>query len=199
MNTPRSKKPKRYKTTLIETPGGMYQNGIQNHGLQRVIGLIITQWPHMEEKMVGFFGDLIGVADEGSARLIFRSIINQNTRLDIMRAVLQRSPLHKDSSASLDEIVDEFASLNVLRNKYAHSLWYTHEDGRRVFIEEETSAYHQFLAKREVTTAELLSVVQRMAGLFNKLKRHTQIATLARALATSPRTPLQQSSGENRW
>src|ERR1041385_6040092 len=127
MNTPRTKPPVRYSPKLRKAPEGMYSSGIANMGLAAVIGNIITFWPHLEEHAVGLFGELVGIEDEASANLVFRTIINQNTRLDIMRAMLERSPQHKEKTLELDRMIADFSSLNGTRNAYAHGLWYTHE------------------------------------------------------------------------
>ena len=196
MNTPRTKPPVRYSPKLGDAPEGMYSAGIANMGLATAVGCIITYWPHTEEHMVTLFGELVGIEDDASARLVFRSIINQNTRLAIMRAMLEKSPQHKTQPLDLDELISEFASLNGTRNAYAHGLWYTHEDGKRIFIEEETAAYDKFLDKREVTSKELENVLSRMVELVGKLiERHKRVM-LARELA-SPQTPPQPPSGNS--
>jgi hypothetical protein len=117
MNTPRTKPPKRYKPKLTITPEGTYTSGIKNNEISLALGQLITNWPHVEEKMAQFFGYILDIPDKQSARLIFRSIINQNIRIIIMRALLEKSPHHKDKGILFDEIIDEFAKLNSSRNK----------------------------------------------------------------------------------
>ena len=197
MNTPRTKPPIRYSPKIKEAPAGGYTAGVSNMGLAAVIGNIITVWPHLEEQMVYLFGELIGIEDVSSARLIFRSIINQNTRINIMTAMLQKSPLHKSKPIDFDQLIAEFASLNKMRNAYAHGLWYTYQDEKRIFIEEETETYDKFFDKREVTEKELNGVLRRMTELAAKLlDRHIKDLT-ARKRGSSPQKPSQPSSGSS--
>jgi hypothetical protein len=113
-----------------------------------------------------------------------------------MRTMLEKSPQHKTKPLDFDDLISEIASLNKMRNAYAHGLWYTHEDGQRVFIEEETATYDKFLDKREVTTNELSQVLDRMIGLMGKLRDRRKAVMLARALA-SPQTPPEPPNGNN--
>jgi hypothetical protein len=199
MNTPRTKPPTRYSSAKIaDVPEGWYSSGIVNADFAGMIGMIITNWPHGEEHMVGLFGELAGIADGGTARLIFRTIISQRTRVDIMEALLERSPIHKDKSLSFEEIITEFMSLNGIRNGYAHGLWYTHEDRKRVFLEEETDTYDKFLDKREVTVRELGDVSKRMMALMGRLMDRQRSTLLSDALMQAfSQKPSEPSSGND--
>jgi hypothetical protein len=73
MNTPRTKPPARYSPKVKDAPDGMYSAGISNMGLAAVVGNIITLWPHTEEHVANLFGDLVGIEDEASARLVFQN------------------------------------------------------------------------------------------------------------------------------
>lgn len=134
--------------------------------------------------MAGFFAEMIEVDDDASARLIFRSIINQNARIAIMRNLLERSPHHEEKTDFFDETIDEFTALNVLRNKYLHSLWYTHGETGDVYIEEVAKTYLKFIAKREVPIEESNQVLARMDALIGKLMDRRRVRHLAQALAS---------------
>ena len=165
MSTPRTKSPRRYKVKISNTPDGSYSSGIGPDKFALAIGRLATVWPRVEERMVGLFTELLDIPDEQSGRLIFRSIINQNIRITIMRNLLEKSPHHMDKTVYFDELLDEFASLNAARNTYLHGLWYTYEDGARVFLEEKGESYAIFLVKREVPLKEITSVLKRMNDL----------------------------------
>ena len=169
MSTPRTRKPRRYKTKISDTPHGSYSQRIDPDNFALAIGRLATAWPYVEEQMVGLFAELLDIADKQSARLIFRSIINQNIRITIMRNLLEKSPRHKDKAAYFDELLEEFGALNVARNKYLHGLWYTYQDHLRVFLEERGDTYDKFLVKREVPLKEIHSVHTRMNDLSKKL------------------------------
>lgn len=168
----------------------MYTSGIKNREILCLVGTIITIWPHIEEKMVILFGDLTGIQDAGSARLVFRCIINQRTRIAIMKGMLEKAPQHKTKGQFFDELIQEYTSLSNTRNDYAHGLWYTHEDGVRAFLETETETYESFLDKREVTAKELESVLGRINTLLgNLLDRSRQLAMVRALEAWRPEQP----------
>ncbi|WP_374312161.1 hypothetical protein [Dongia sp.] len=186
MNTPRTRPPVRYSPKISPTKDGLFRTGIANDQFAETIGLIITHWPHIEEKMVVIFADLTGIDDFSSARLIFRSIINQNTRIDIMTAMLEKAPQNRERAIFFDNIIKEFKALNRIRNTYAHGLWYTHEDGETIYLEAETDNYHAFLDKREVPLTELVDVLSRYQSLQGELLDRGRALLMAKALKSSP-------------
>ena len=123
MSTPPTKSPRRYKPKISNAPVGSYSSRIYPDKFALAIGRLATVWPYVEERMVGLFTELLDIPGKQSGRLIFRSIINQNIRITVMRNLLEKSPHHKDKTAYFDELIDEFASLNVARNTYLHGLW----------------------------------------------------------------------------
>jgi hypothetical protein len=167
MNPPKTKLAKRFSFPRTFGPLGKFKTGIRNSEIQRRVGDILTVWPHVEERMVPVFAELLGLEFPGPARLVFRSIVNHKARADIMRAMLQKSPEHVATSQSFDKAIDEFDKLADIRNGYAHGLWYTHEDGMRVFLEEETRTYFTFMQKRRVTETELKNVHTRINELLS--------------------------------
>lgn len=196
MNTPRTKKPKRYSGAEPGDDGETYTRGINNDMMCQYVGYIITFWPQMEERMVPFFADLMGVENEHDARIIFRSIINQNSRIAVMRSLLEKSPNHKERSEWFDKLIDEYASLNRIRNTYAHSLWYTRESDDAIFIEEDTEAHLPFLRKRKVEVKEIISILMRFNSLSGELQERGKILDLLQVLrASSPRRPSLPPSG----
>jgi hypothetical protein len=102
VNTPRTKKPKRYSGSTPGADDKEYQRGIMNEEMRGFVGFIITYWAHIEERMVPFFADLTGIDNEPNARIVFRSIINQKARISIMRALLEKSHPARNISVGHD-------------------------------------------------------------------------------------------------
>ncbi|MCW5698765.1 MAG: hypothetical protein KIT00_02875 [Rhodospirillales bacterium] len=168
MNTPRSKKPKRAPEQTIlgpsdPHPDGGYCNAITNPVFSQLLGEIASLWPHVEDVMIAVLGDLAG-ADRDAARKIFRSIVNQKARIDVMRALLERSRINRTKSGDYDAIIDEFKALNDERNKYVHGFWMTHKDSGRVFFDEISDA-HLVMARREIKGPEMQRIIDRMENL----------------------------------
>lgn len=121
--------------------------------------------------MILIFCKLIGtkLEDSASGRLIFTAIINQQTRIAVMRALLEKSDLNKDKGDEFDEIIDEFKKLNELRNKYVHSLWWTHESGD-TYIQTENDDWFGFsIEYKRVTAKELSECLVRMHQLAGRI------------------------------
>lgn len=195
MNTPKTKKPKRYSGAEPEDDGEEYTRGINNDKMCQYVGYVITFWPQLEERMVAFFADLAGVESEQDARIIFRSIINQKTRISIMRALLEKSPNHKARSEWFDSLIDEYASLNRIRNIYAHGLWYTRVSDSSVFIEEDAETHLPFLQKREVRADDIISILLRFNKFSGELQERAKLLALIRVMReTSPQIPSPPSS-----
>ena len=192
MNTPRSKPPERYEGPKFGKVLGTLKAGIHNNELLFAVGFIGTYWPHTEELMSAFFGELLGIEDESSARQVFRSIVNQRVRITIMKTMLEKSPAHQSKTAVFDEIIAEYSSLNSARNTYLHGLWYTANDNR-VYLEEATDDYDRFLDSREVKVREVEALIKRV-GVFNKrLLERAETRTLARALSSPQKPPSPKS------
>lgn len=176
MNTPKSRTPKRYiapgSTADSEDEEGNYEPSIVEPFFAEVVGNILTLWPHIEGHMVFIFSELIGVEDIGNARLMFRSIINQKTRISVMKSMLEKSPDHTETSDWYDHIIDEFAALNRIRNIYAHGLWYTHKQTRRLYLDEEADRYEYRGPRREVSVVEMEALALRMSAFVDKLEAH---------------------------
>ena len=51
-----------------------------------------------------------------------------------MRALLQKAPHNAHLSKEYDEIIDEFKSINQIRNDYVHGVWMVQNDTRAVFF-----------------------------------------------------------------
>lgn len=175
MNTPRTKQPKRYtgkrKEKSKSEPYGVYIYALENPEFAKVLGEIVSYWSHIEEEMIDILESLLGGSEDNNnvpARQIFRSIISEQARIKVMRSLLEFAEINHDKPKDYDEIIDEFAKLNKIRNTYVHGLWYTHESNR-VFLRETTAEEHFFTERREVKIKELKTVVTRMENLYERI------------------------------
>lgn len=176
MNTPRSKPPKRFepyipKDKIKNIERGTYSQGIHNDTAAISLGVMVGLWVHVEEAMVQILRELCGDSSpllNFPARLIFRSVVNQQARIKIMRSLLELSMHNREKPIDYDEIIDEFDKLNDQRNKLLHGLWWTRHDGR-LYYEEASLDNHSFLTSREVETKEIDDVTKRMDALIMRI------------------------------
>jgi hypothetical protein len=173
MSTPSSKPPVRWHVKGRPgddpiLPMGTYNPGLAGEPFQRLLGEFAAEWPHIESVMIWVFAAISDISDHSIAVQMFRSIINQQTRITIMTNILERSPTHVKFDDWYDEVIAEFKSINRSRNKYIHSLWWTHESGR-VFIQED-AVHHRIGGElRETKINELRNTLRRMRALVGKI------------------------------
>lgn len=160
---------KRYppeRRNLPPMPEGAFETGVTNQKMAAILGQMATYWPQVEDAMIDFFRDLLGLLrdEDFPARQIFKSIINAQTRIKILSTLLKRTKGNQDKSANYDWVIKEFSNLNDARNSYLHGLWHTFEDGR-AFLAEYSIDEDFFLQQREVTHEEIAKVLERMMYL----------------------------------
>lgn len=175
MNTRRSK-------PIVRHPGGpkgrpktygAFNYGVRDPKMAQTIGMIITFWPAVEERMIGFLRILLGGHTDIPARMLYRTIISAEIKITLMRKLLEETELNRDKDASYDAIIREFKSLNDLRNKYAHSLFKTREGDNKVLIfESQTDDWYSFNDERELRLPELTDCLKRMETLWNDVLGH---------------------------
>jgi hypothetical protein len=165
---PDQKKPKRYPPGRIKHPpiptNGSYETGVTEPKMAAILGQMATYWPQVEDAMIDLFHDLVGGQDELASRLIFKTLINPQARIKVLKRLLERSPLNKDKGAAYDEVIKQFSDLNDARNSYLHGLWQTFED-KRTFLAELSLDEDYFMHQREVTHDEIEAVFNRMLSL----------------------------------
>ena len=125
MNTPKTRKPKRYKPRSLgelKNPDGRYVSGLWNERFALLLGQLVSYWPMVEDKMIGILADLLdyppSAGTNGPPRQIFRSIISNQARRKLMLSLLERSRINKDKEQYYDEVIAEFDKLNAKRNDY---------------------------------------------------------------------------------
>lgn len=179
MNTSRSRIPKRYSNDLPANftfpgnpHGGTGHSGLHDRNMQAALGLLTSLWTHVETAMITVLGEIIDNHDV--AKQVFRSIVAPKVRIEMMRNILEKSPRHKDTPYSIDNIIDEYSELNAKRNDFIHGMWWTWQDAgpdgqlqpRLVVYLEPASADDQtFFKQRVVEIAEINDVIRRMDDL----------------------------------
>jgi hypothetical protein len=168
MNTARTKEIRRFvksrrpKNTDLPDPG-VFTNGVNDPDILALLGRLVAEWPHLEERMVYIFGLLTGT-EGGLSREIFRTIISQEVRNKIMKHALEETVQNADKPAFFDKVLSEFASLNTSRNKYVHGLWMCNDEA--TYLATSEAARHPFeTVTRKVNAAELRAFLSRMGSL----------------------------------
>lgn len=196
MNTPKQNKLKRYTDPDVKTPDGQFTRGF-SLPLQELrhpthagyLANILSNWPHVEDLMIGVLSDLLGSTPHAPARQIFKSIISNQARQKVMLALLQRAKINRDKGKQYDEIITQFHELNACRNIYVHGLWFTHVNTGKVFLAEESLDDHHFFESREVPIQEMEGMVNRMWALTNKIRNRAKPNWVT--VSASPETPPQ--------
>ncbi len=179
---PATKQIKRWAPFVLppQIPFGVFKCGIDNTAYLSRLGKISSTWPHIEEFMMLVFSELVGTQNPSApVRQIYRSIINAQTRIAIMRKTLEESPYNKEKSEEYDQLIREFASLNTERNKYVHGLWLEHENGD-IYLSSFSTDELWLQKSRKITIEELDSVIKRMESLSIKINHTAKTASLRR-------------------
>ncbi len=199
MNTPRSKPLVRFgqpnQKWRSDIPDGHYQQGLYDEAMILAIGRVITTFPSLEQGMIAVLDDLLG--GNTPARQVFFSIVSQQARIKVMRSLLEQSSQNSDKSGWYDWVLDEFKSISISRNNYAHGLWWTLDSGR-AFIslhEVDSAAMGQW---RVIKLNEVEAAYARMMNLHAELRAFetSRIRDLARRNA-SPNTHQPQRAQES--
>ena len=143
---------------------------MDNVHIATLLSRILVLWPHLEDLMVGVFDRLVGTKPENyeNGSLLFYAIVNQKTRIDLMRRLLQRGRSNRNRSSTYDDIIDEFQRLNDLRNRYIHGRWWTHQDGD-TYLQVDNSEQPTHVGYRKVTVKELEDFCARCGSLSTTL------------------------------
>jgi hypothetical protein len=192
MNTPRTKSPKRWKHFVERkrtTPlvSGHSSLGINNPNFLQRIGAVATAWPFLEEAMADIFRELVGaVPNQMPYRHILREIISAQARIKLMRSLLENHPLNMAKGADYDKIIDEFESLNKIRNAYIHGLWSTHESGKVYLSSPEGDQIWFFDNEKEVRLKDMDNMLERMRELKNSIRSVAMDGLVERVKMNTP-------------
>lgn len=178
MNTPSSKGPKRFtgyrvdpRYLALQPEDGGIAGALLNPQGAQLVGEIVAAWVHLEEGIIDFLALLLGQSNRNAADPIFRSIMAPRVRIDMMRRLLQASPINKDRGPEYDEILDEYEALNRLRNDYVHGHWFTglKSGGMSLSPPSADSIPMRFLTRRVVTVPQIANVRDRIQRLYTQI------------------------------
>jgi hypothetical protein len=179
MNTPSTKPPIRWSTTKHSHHDWTSERlfGIHNPAIATAYALTMSYWPHVEEQMIDFLAELMtGRPDREPDSLycatqIFRARINRNTSIEIMKVLLESTPVNSSKPPLFDEIIKDFCAMNKTRNKYIHGLWWTSEN--KVLLSQTSKEIESYTKPREIKLTELNDFQSKMRSFFTKVNmRH---------------------------
>lgn len=132
MNTPRTKRPKRFSEDSyregilrgVKEPGGQFAMGLARSDAAIEFAMMTTEFTHLEILMERFAARLLGTDGDVAAHAM-RSIISAKTRIDLMQTLLERARRNSDKGGEFDEIIEEYRHVNRLRNYYVHARYKT--------------------------------------------------------------------------
>lgn len=164
--------PPRFTIKPATLPGGKYTPGMGDKELAALVGYTLTIWSQVEELMIELFRFLAGVEHPEDARIVFRSIMAQKSRIDIMGKALRRSPHNVHVSSDVDAALDEYRAISEARNEYAHGLWWNSRETGKTYLEPKLdNSGLIFIQGREVTVEEVKGLFDRMMQLSRKLQQ----------------------------
>lgn len=179
MNTP--PKVKRFTLTTElrgDAPAdGSYAQGIVDRQIGAKFAKIVTTFEHLENDMTCVLAVLLGDFHHGTAGYVMRAIAGARTKIDLMRGLLQKSPINQETPQLFDEILSEYQAISRVRNRWVHGKWFTkfdpsaaYESGRAVYICEQEEHGAFWLESREIKEAELDAFFIRIMNLFDRIE-----------------------------
>jgi len=163
--------PRRFTVQPATLPHGKYTPGIGDKELAALVGYTLTIWSQVEDRMIDLFQFLAGIEHPEDARIVFRSIAAQKSRIDIMGKALKRSPHNVHVPSDVDAALDEYQSISEVRNQYAHGLWWNSREAGKTYLEPKLdNSGLIFIQGREVGNEEVKGLFDRMMALAQKLQ-----------------------------
>lgn len=86
------------------------------------LGRFLAAWVSAEQAAAELFG-LISGGKRPSDEIVYHSLTSNNTRITLMRNILQFSVFHHDSPKDFDDLLARFESLCAQRNHIMHWQW----------------------------------------------------------------------------
>lgn len=145
----------------------MYAAGIHNDEIAKRVVNIIAEFVQIEEYMTNVLAVLLGAKETAPSRLVVRTIKNPKAKIDLMKTLLEEAPHNIRLDSFYDEVIDEFAALNRIRNSYVHGIWWTHSS-KDVYLSEFLNEI-EALQPRHIQVAELDAILKRQYTLIEKL------------------------------
>jgi hypothetical protein len=175
MNTP--PKIKRYDA-IVKNPGhappGEYSESLLNPEVGALVAQVTAEFVHLEGSMAYVLAVLLEMEDPTGAWYVLRSIKSPRARVDVMKDLLEKSPLNVERSAAYDKYLGEFWRINKRRNAYVHGTWYTSCNDNSAWLAEEDEHGVAFMEAHPVRPEDLSQLL-------------TEIKALREAISEGPR------------
>lgn len=172
MNTPRKKRRfDGFPGLRFDLPAGLYSDGLSNPEAARLLGMIVTEFTHLETRMKHLFGSLAGLDDPRTAAYILDSIFAVSSRIDIMRNLLEMAPRNAEAADEYDWILTEFREVNSLRNQYVHGEWFEHQESGEIRLARPRENPHDIplLSATSFDPTELDGLLERIRNLQDRI------------------------------
>jgi hypothetical protein len=164
MNTPR--KIKRHSPLPFNPHArGHFALNASNPEIAVPLSILITEFVHLEAMMERVLSVLLGTDDVRTVGYVYRAIISPKGRQDLMQQLLTLAPINQRHGGEYDEILAEFRSLNLERNKYAHGKWWTHIENGESWLSSHDQHGFGLGAAHTVKADDLDPVIRRIRGL----------------------------------
>ncbi len=184
----------------INSPSGEYTFGIHNKKFAQALGGLVGQWTRVEEEMIAILRILLGGERNAPAREIFNSLVSERMRYDLMKLLLEQTPINRNREPVYDEVLTEFWSLRGIRNDYVHGLWATHDSGK-VFLSPRATNDLLYPRQRRISVKQVTHEAKRMRELTKKIIiiafQERRQRMLARRDESSPGTPPPPVDGKS--
>ena len=155
-------------------PQGTYW-GIRNAAVAAAYGEVVSYWWHVESEMAVLLNDLlIGKKTESYGSdlpsiTLFRSIVSQKARIDVMRELLEQSDFDPEQTNIYKSLIDAFNDVNTERNMLVHAAWFTDIATGKVTIEPQTKKLIRARYSREMSVEALEATSARMRELYEAI------------------------------
>lgn len=166
MSTPRKKRRQEdpaFDEALLLERASKWRAGIGSPTFATLFTDITTEFEHVEFFMERLLAILLGNApdDTDHARTIYRTLRNPSTRLELLRAMIEKCPKNAKLGDEYDAVLSRYDTARQRRNDYVHGLWWT-DDESRVFLAKVSSSTspHPILAAVRVREDSLQEHIQ---------------------------------------
>jgi hypothetical protein len=145
------------------------QPSIRNADYAFAFAQLVSEFTHLEATIGRLLAVLLRIEDSRSqiAHYIWRTIINAETRIAVLRTLLEEAHFNEDQPDELDGFIAEFEQLKSRRNAYVHGQWYTRVDTGQMLLAKPRAHPHGFGAftTKPLPLAELDETLARIRKL----------------------------------
>jgi hypothetical protein len=131
------------------------------------LGMLVSGWAYVEHMLCSLMSFLLR-APPWRTQTAFYAIVNNNARIDVMRALGADMVGAEKFQGQLTSLLERAKNLSDRRSGYVHKLWSIGSDGREVYLIENIGKVGKS-QRRKVHAAELLEVSELIKQLSNDL------------------------------